>query len=191
MKNGTMEKIIKELLVEIGEDPEREGLKKTPERVAKAWGHLTRGYHEDPQKVINSAIFADENREMVLLKDIDFFSLCEHHLLPFFGKAQVAYIPDQRIIGLSKLARLVEIFSRRLQVQERLTRQVAQALQEALKPQGVAVIMEAEHLCMQMRGVEKQNSVAVTSCMEGVFRDNPATRAELLNLIAHGGKRPF
>jgi GTP cyclohydrolase I len=186
-----MEEIIKELLVEIGEDPEREGLKKTPERVARAWGHLTKGYDEDPLEVIHGAIFEEENREMVLLKDIDFFSMCEHHLLPFFGKAQVAYIPDRRIIGLSKLARLVEVFSRRLQVQERLTRQIAQALQDALKPQGVAVIMEAEHLCMQMRGVEKQNSVAVTSCMEGVFRDNPATRAELLNLISHGGKRLF
>jgi GTP cyclohydrolase I len=191
MKNGTMEEIIKDLLLGIGEDPEREGLKKTPQRATRAWAHLTKGYQEDPHELIKSAIFQEENREMVLLKDIDFFSLCEHHLLPFFGKAQVAYIPDRQIIGLSKLARLVDVFARRLQVQERLTRQIAQALQDALKPQGVAVIMEAEHLCMQMRGVEKQNSVAVTSCMEGVFRDNPATRAELLNLIQHGGKRAF
>jgi GTP cyclohydrolase I len=186
-----MEKLIRELLREVGEDPEREGLKKTPERVARAWSFLTRGYREDPAALIASAIFEEENHEMVLLKEVDFFSMCEHHLMPFFGKAHVAYIPDRRIVGLSKLARLVEVFSRRLQVQERLTRQIAETLQKELRPLGVAVVMEAEHLCMQMRGVEKQNSVAVTSCMLGVFRDNLATRSELLNLIGHGQRRTF
>jgi len=186
-----MEELIKKLLEELGEDPEREGLRKTPERVAKSWKYITRGYGEDPAALIHGAIFEEEVREMVLLKDIDFFSVCEHHLLPFIGKAQVAYIPNRRIVGLSKLARLVDVFARRLQVQERLTRQIAETLQAELRPQGVAVIMEAEHLCMQMRGVEKQNSVAVTSCMLGVFRDNLATRSELLNLLSHGQRRAF
>ena len=186
-----MEDLIRDLLIALGENPERDGLKKTPERVTRAWAHLTKGYAQDPKDFINGAIFEEDSTEMVLLKDIDFFSMCEHHLMPFFGKAQVAYIPDRRIIGLSKLARVVEVFARRLQVQERLTRQIAETLQEELKPQGVAVIMEAEHLCIQMRGVEKQNSVAVTSCMLGVFRENLATRSELLNLISHGQKRAF
>jgi GTP cyclohydrolase I len=186
-----MENLVRRILQEMGEDPEREGLKKTPERVARAWGFLTRGYQQDPAALISSAIFEEENQEMVLLKEIDFFSMCEHHLMPFFGKAHVAYIPDHRIVGLSKLARLVDVFARRLQVQERLTRQIAETLQNELKPQGVAVVMQAEHLCMQMRGVEKQNSVAVTSCMLGVFKDNLATRSELLNLIGQGQKRTF
>lgn len=186
-----MEELIRELLVKIGEDPNREGLKSTPGRVARAWKHLTQGYDTDPREVINGAVFQEENSEMVLLKNVDFFSMCEHHLLPFFGKAHVAYIPDKKIIGLSKMARLVEVYSRRLQVQERLTTQVAETLQEVLSPQGVAVIMEAEHLCMQMRGVEKQNSIAVTSCMLGSFRDNHSTRSELLNLIGHGQRRQF
>jgi len=186
-----MEELIRELLVKIGEDPEREGLERTPGRVARAWKYLTKGYEEDPREVINGAVFREGNNEMVLLKNVDFFSMCEHHLLPFFGKAHVAYIPDKKIIGLSKMARLVEVYSRRLQVQERLTRQVAETLQEVLAPEGVAVIMEAEHLCMQMRGVEKQNSIAVTSCMLGAFRDNHATRSELLNLIGHGQRRQF
>jgi GTP cyclohydrolase I len=186
-----MEKLIRQLLSDLGEDPDREGLKKTPERVARAWSFLTRGYREDPSALIAGAIFEEENQEMVLLKEIDFFSMCEHHLMPFFGKAHVAYIPDRRIVGLSKLARLVELYARRLQVQERLTRQIAETLQHELRPLGVAVVMEAEHLCMQMRGVEKQNSVAVTSCMLGAFRDNLATRSELLNLIGHGQRRTF
>ena len=186
-----MEQLIRQLLRELGEDPEREGLKKTPERVARAWSFLTHGYEQDPKALIASAIFEEDNQEMVLLKEIDFYSMCEHHLMPFFGKAHVAYIPNRRIVGLSKLARLVEIYARRLQVQERLTRQIAETLQEELQPQGVAVIMEAEHLCMQMRGVEKQNSVAVTSCMLGVFKDQLATRSELLTLIGHGQKRTF
>ncbi len=186
-----MEKLIRQLLTDLGEDPDREGLKKTPERVARAWTFLTRGYKEDPRALISSAIFEEENQEMVLLKEVDFFSMCEHHLMPFFGKAHVAYIPDRRIVGLSKLARLVDVFARRLQVQERLTRQIAETLQSELRPLGVAVVMEAEHLCMQMRGVEKQNSVAVTSCMLGVFRDNLATRSELLNLISPGQRRSF
>jgi len=186
-----MEKLIAELLKQLGENPQREGLQRTPARVAKAWAYLTKGYQEDPRAVINGAVFAEENSEMVLLKNIDFFSMCEHHLLPFFGKAHVAYIPDKKIIGLSKMARLVEVYARRLQVQERLTTQVAETLQSELAPQGVAVIMEAEHLCMQMRGVEKQNSIAVTSCMLGAFRDNHSTRSELLNLIGHGQRRQF
>jgi GTP cyclohydrolase IA len=186
-----MEQLIRQLLRELGEDPDREGLKKTPERVARAWSFLTRGYEQDPKALIASALFEEENQEMVLLKAVDFYSMCEHHLMPFFGKAHVAYIPDRRIVGLSKLARLVEIYARRLQVQERLTRQIAETLQEELLPQGVAVVMEAEHLCMQMRGVEKQNSIAVTSCMLGVFKDQLATRSELLTLIGHGQKRTF
>jgi GTP cyclohydrolase I len=186
-----MEKIIYDLLEAVGENPDREGLRRTPARVAKAWGFLTKGYAEDPKRLINGAVFEEDNSEMVLLKNVDFFSMCEHHLLPFFGKAHVAYIPDRKIIGLSKLARLVEVYSRRLQVQERLTRQVAETIQAELSPLGVAVIMEAEHLCMQMRGVEKQNSVAVTSCMLGEFQNNHSTRTELLNLIGHGQRRQF
>lgn len=186
-----MEKLIYSLLQEIGEDPEREGLAQTPARVARAWKYLTKGYAEDPAEMIHKAIFEEENKEMVLVKDIDFFSLCEHHLLPFFGKAQVAYIPDRRIVGLSKLARLVEVYSRRLQVQERMTREIAETLQRELQPLGVAVVIEAEHLCMQMRGVEKQNTIAVTSCMLGIFENNPATRNEFMNLLQHGGRRAF
>ena len=182
-----MEELVTKLLQAIGEDTSREGLKHTPTRVVQAWKFLTKGYSVDPRAMIGQAIFREDNSEMVLLKNIDFFSVCEHHMIPFFGKAQVAYIPDGRIIGLSKLARLVEIYSRRLQIQERLTRQIAETLNAELSPVGVGVIMEAEHLCMKMRGVEKQNSVAVTSCMLGIFRENPATRSELLSLIGHGG----
>ena len=176
---------IRRLLEEIGEDPEREGLLKTPERVAEAYQYLTRGYGENPRDVIDDALFTEDNKEMVLLRDVDFYSLCEHHLLPFFGKCHLAYIPGHKIIGLSKLARLVEVFARRLQVQERLTAQIASMIEEVLQPQGVGVVMEATHLCMQMRGVEKQNSIAVTSTMLGVFKDNPGTRAEFLDLIHH------
>jgi len=181
---------IRQMLKEIGEDPQREGLLKTPERVAESLEFLTKGYHEDPAKVINGAMFTEDNKEMVVLRDVDFFSLCEHHLLPFFGKCHLAYIPNNRIIGLSKLARVVDFYSRRLQVQERLTKQIADMIQNALQPQGVAVVMEAEHLCMQMRGVEKQNSVAVTSTLLGVFKDNPCTRSEFLDLIRHPFAKP-
>ncbi|MBI5868370.1 MAG: GTP cyclohydrolase I FolE [candidate division Zixibacteria bacterium] len=176
---------IRQMIKEIGEDPTREGLLKTPERVAQSLEFLTRGYHEDPKKVINGAVFTEDNKEMVLLRDVDFYSMCEHHLLPFFGKCHLAYIPNTKIIGLSKLARVVDLYSRRLQVQERLTKQIADTIQDALDPLGVAVVIEAEHLCMQMRGVEKQNSVAVTSALLGVFKNDPCTRGEFLDLIRH------
>ena len=169
--------------MEIGENPERPGLARTPERVAKAMRYLTSGYKQNPREVINGAIFPEENRDMVILKNVDLFSLCEHHLLPFFGKCHVGYIPDGRIIGLSKLARLIDIFARRLQVQERLTHEIAHTIREALNPKGVAVVVEAQHLCMQMRGVERQNSVAVTSSMLGAFQENYATREEFMQLI--------
>jgi len=178
-----MEVLIYELLKEIGEDPHREGLLKTPERVARAWHFLTRGYEQDIETVINGAVFEEKYNEMVMVKNIDFFSICEHHLLPFYGKAHIAYIPDGKIIGLSKLPRIVEVFSRRLQVQERLTQQIAETLNEILEPAGVAVVMEAKHLCMIMRGVEKLNSIATTSAMVGVFRENERTRQEFLSLI--------
>jgi GTP cyclohydrolase I len=174
---------IRTLLQEIGEDPNREGLLRTPERVAESLRFLTRGYQQDADEIINDALFIEENNEMVVVRDVDFFSLCEHHLLPFFGRCHIAYIPNHKIIGLSKLARLVEMFSRRLQVQERLTRQIADTIAASLDPLGVAVVMEAEHLCMQMRGVEKQNSLAVTSTMLGVFRESAVTRSEFLELI--------
>lgn len=178
-----LESTIRTLLTQIGEDPEREGLLKTPARVAESMKFLTRGYNQNIDELLNGALFTEENKEMVVVRDIDFFSLCEHHLLPFFGKCHVAYIPDHKIIGLSKLPRIVDMFARRLQVQERLTKQIADTINEAVKPLGVAVVMEAEHLCMQMRGVEKQNSVALTSTMLGVFKDCPMTRAEFLDLI--------
>jgi GTP cyclohydrolase I len=174
---------VRALLRTLGEDPDREGLLKTPERVTRALAFLTKGYAEDPAAILNSALFTEEYSEMILLKDLDFFTLCEHHMLPFFGKAHVAYIPSNRILGLSKLARLFEVFARRLQVQERLTTQVATSLMEAIDPQGVGVVVEAEHLCMRMRGVEKQNSVVVTSCMLGTFRSRQETREEFMTLI--------
>jgi GTP cyclohydrolase I len=178
-----MEGLIRDLLKELGEDPYREGLAKTPERVAKALGFLTSGYGKTVADVLNGAVFSEPYDEMVVVKDIDVYSLCEHHLLPFFGKAHVAYLPAGRILGLSKIARLVDMFARRLQVQERLTTQIAEALQEAVQPAGVAVVIEACHFCMMMRGVEKQNSQAVTSCMLGAFRDCKETREEFLQLI--------
>jgi GTP cyclohydrolase I len=179
-----LKELIQRLLVELGEDPAREGLQKTPERVEAALRFLTSGYDQDVTEILNGAVFVeDKYDEMVLVKDIDFYSLCEHHLLPLFGKAHVAYIPNRRILGLSKLPRLVEMFSRRLQVQERLTTQIAQTLYDALKPKGVGVVVEAVHLCMLMRGVEKQNSKAVTSAMLGGFRDRAETRAEFLELL--------
>jgi GTP cyclohydrolase IA len=175
---------VRAVLRHIGEDPEREGLKRTPVRVVQALEFLCRGYREDPKVAINGAVFAEEEyQEIILCKDLDFYSLCEHHLLPFFGKAHVAYLPKRRIIGLSKLARLVEIYARRLQVQERLTTQIAQTLMEELEPLGAAVVLEAEHLCMRMRGVEKQNSFVTTSAMLGVFRTHFETRQEFMNLL--------
>jgi GTP cyclohydrolase IA len=167
----------------VGDDIERDGLAKTPERVEKALRYLTSGYGKDAKDILNDALFVEEYDEMVVVKDIDFFSLCEHHLLPFMGKCHVAYMPRHKILGLSKIPRLVEMYSRRLQVQERLTTQIANTLHEELQPRGVAVVMEALHLCMLMRGVEKQNSKAVTSSMLGAFRDRPETRAEFMELI--------
>src|ERR687888_362786 len=178
-----MQDLIRRLLVEIGEDPDREGLVRTPLRVEKAMRFLTSGYAANIDKVLNDALFSVDYSEMVIVKDIDFYSLCEHHLLPFFGKCHVAYIPSDRVIGLSKIPRLVDVFARRLQVQERLTQQVADTIRDAINPLGVAVVVEATHLCMAMRGVEKQNSFAVTSAMLGAFRDQGRTRMEFLELI--------
>ena len=178
---------VRTLLDGLGEDPTREGLVKTPERVAKALRFLTSGYDRDVDSVINDALFTVDYSEMVIVKDIDFYSLCEHHLLPFFGRCHVAYVPHGKVIGLSKLPRLVEVFSRRLQVQERLTSQIAETIAAKANPLGVAVVVEATHLCMAMRGVEKQNSVALTSAMHGVFRTDARTRLEFLNLLRLGG----
>jgi len=175
--------LVKDLLKELGEDPKREGLVKTPARVARMYEFLTRGYHEDVRQVLNDAVFAEKYNEMVIVKDIDFYSLCEHHLVPFYGKCHIAYIPNGKIVGLSKLPRIVEVFARRLQVQERLTQQIADTLFKYLKPQGVGVVIEARHLCMMMRGVEKQNSVATTSAMLGTFRHDVKTRTEFLTLL--------
>jgi len=181
-----IEDAVRVLLRHLGENPDREGLKRTPERVVRALEFLTRGYREDPKAAINGAFFEEEYSEMILCKDLDFYALCEHHMLPFMGKAHVAYLPKRRIIGLSKLARMVDIYARRLQVQERLTTQIAQTLMEELDPLGVAVVLEAEHLCMRMRGVEKQNSWVTTSAMLGVFRTNHETRQEFMNLLRSG-----
>ena len=169
----------------IGENPERDGLKRTPLRVAKSWEFLTQGYQKDPKDVLNGALFEAKSDEMVIVKDIDFYSLCEHHLLPFFGKCHIAYLPVKRVIGLSKLARLVDVYARRLQVQERMTHQIAATLEELVRPQGVGVVVEAQHLCMMMRGVQKQNSYAITSAMLGRFREDARTRVEFLDLIRH------
>jgi len=178
-----MQDLIRTLLSELGEDPRREGLRDTPKRVEKALKFLTSGYQADIDQVLNNALFTVDYSEMVIVKDIDFYSLCEHHLLPFFGKFHVAYVPSTKVIGLSKIPRLVDVFARRLQVQERLTNQIADTIQEKIHPLGVAVVMEATHLCMAMRGVEKQNSVAVTSAMNGAFRNNARTRLEFLELV--------
>ncbi|MCZ7556321.1 MAG: GTP cyclohydrolase I FolE [Bacteroidia bacterium] len=180
------EHLITGILTRIGEDPGREGLLKTPHRVAKAWHFLTRGYHQNIEEVLNGAIFEEEYNEMVIVKDIDYYSMCEHHLLPFFGKCHVAYIPNKKIVGLSKIPRIVDVFAQRLQVQERMTQQIADALQQALQPMGVAVVCEGRHMCMMMRGVQKQNSVATTSEMLGAFRSNSKTREEFLRLINTG-----
>ena len=184
---AAVEDAVRLVLRHVGEDPEREGLRLTPTRVLHALEFLTRGYKEDPKVAINGAVFSEEEyQEIILCKDLDFYSLCEHHLLPFFGKAHLAYLPNRRIIGLSKLARLVEIYARRLQVQERLTTQIAHTLMEEIEPLGVAVVLEAEHLCMRMRGVEKQNSYVTTSAMLGVFRTNTETRQEFMQLLRNG-----
>ncbi|MBQ5753256.1 MAG: GTP cyclohydrolase I FolE [Alistipes sp.] len=174
----------REVLRLLGEDPEREGLIKTPERVAKAWSFLTKGYDEDPIAILQSAMFREEYKQMVVVKDIELFSVCEHHMLPFVGKAHVAYIPNGKITGLSKIARVVECFARRLQVQERLTVQIRDSIQEALDPMGVAVVIEASHMCMQMRGVEKQDSATTTSAFTGIFLSDPRTREEFMSLIS-------
>ncbi|MCP5063021.1 MAG: GTP cyclohydrolase I FolE [Ignavibacteriae bacterium] len=173
------------ILEQIGEDPNREGLLKTPERVANAYQHLTSGYTKDIDKVLNGAIFTEKYDEMIIVKDIEFYSLCEHHMIPFYGKVHVAYIPNGKIVGLSKIPRIVEVFARRLQVQERMTQQIGNTINEYLKPMGVAVVAEAHHLCMMMRGVEKQSSSTITSAMFGAFEKNSKTRTEFLDLISH------
>ena len=178
-----IERITKQLLKDIGEDPNREGLLKTPSRVAKAWQFFSKGYTQSIDELINNAIFNEDAKDMVIVRDIEFFSLCEHHLIPFFGKAHVGYIPNGKVIGLSKIPRIIDMFSRRLQVQERLTHQVADALKNVLNPKGVAVVMEGRHMCMQMRGVEKQNSFTSTSAMSGQFKKSSETRSEFLAII--------
>src|SRR3954466_4720026 len=190
VQTASMADLLREVLSRIGEDPDREGLSPTPERAAAAFQYLTRGYNEDPETLLRSALFTVDYDEMVIVKDIEMFSLCEHHILPFFGKVHIAYIPNGKVIGLSKLPRLVEIFSRRLQVQERMTTQIAETIQEVIQPQGVGVIVEARHLCMMMRGVEKQHSSAVTSAMLGVFRDLD-TRTEFLSLVRQKAPNGF
>ncbi len=182
-----LENPVRRILEGVGEDPEREGLLKTPERVAKAMRFLTGGYELDPRAVLEKALFREDYREMILVKDIEVYSLCEHHMLPFFGKAHIAYIPDGRIVGLSKLPRVVDVFARRLQVQERLTVQIRDAIQEVLRPSGVAVVIEARHMCMVMRGVQKQHSATTTSAMSGIFLENQPTRDEFMRLIGHSG----
>ncbi|UCG51948.1 MAG: GTP cyclohydrolase I FolE [Candidatus Latescibacterota bacterium] len=182
-KKDRAAELIRELLAEIGEDPAREGLLLTPGRVSEALRYFTQGYRIDIDEIIEDAVFKEKQEEMVLLKDVDFYSLCEHHLVPFFGKCHIAYIPRERIIGLSKLARIVDVFARRLQVQERMTREIAHAIERHVKPRGVAVVIEAQHLCMMMRGVEKQNSIATTSTVLGDFKENAATRMEFFSLL--------
>jgi GTP cyclohydrolase I len=181
--NKNITKLIEKLLQEVGEDPTREGLLKTPARVAKSWAYFSRGYNQDLDDVVNNAIFHETSKDMIVVRDVEFFSQCEHHLLPFFGKAHVGYIPNGKVIGLSKIPRIIDMYARRLQVQERLTHQIANAIKEVLKPNGVAVVMEGRHMCMQMRGVEKQNSLATTSTMLGRFRESVRTRNEFMYLI--------
>jgi GTP cyclohydrolase I len=178
-----LDTVVHEMLSRLGQDTERDGLLKTPDRVARSLTFLTSGYHMDPREVVGSALFEAEYDEMVVVRDVELYSLCEHHMLPFFGRAHIAYLPGDKIVGLSKLARLVEVYARRLQVQERLTTEIANAINDILEPKGVAVVVEARHLCMMMRGVEKQNSFAVTSCMLGQFRTDARTRSEFLSLI--------
>lgn len=184
MNKSKMLNLVKDLLLEIGEDPNREGLFNTPKRVSEAYEFLTKGYDQNIEDVLNDAIFTEKYDEMVLVKNIDFYSLCEHHMLPFYGKVHVAYIPNGKIVGLSKIPRIVDVFARRLQVQERMTQQIADTIDKYLQPVGVAVVSEAYHMCMMMRGVEKQNSSATSSAMHGVFKDDARTRTEFLNLIS-------
>src|SRR3954467_7952634 len=191
IQNATLAELTREMLLRLGEDPQREGLLRTPERMAQAMEFLTKGYQEDPQEILRGALFTEEYDEMVIVKDVEMFSLCEHHLLPFFGKVHVAYIPNGKVIGLSKIPRLVDTFARRLQVQERLTTQIAETIQNAINPIGVGVVIEARHLCMMMRGVEKQHSSAVTSSMLGCFRQEQETREEFLSLIRSGKPNGF
>jgi GTP cyclohydrolase IA len=183
LTSSSFEDLVREMIVRLGEDPTREGLLRTPERVHKAYEFLAKGYQEDPEAMLKKALFTVTYDEMVIVKDVEMFSLCEHHMLPFFGKVHVAYIPKGKVVGLSKIPRLIEIFARRLQIQERLTTQIAETIQHAIEPQGVGVVIEARHLCMMMRGVEKQHSAAVTSSMLGCFRDSQETRTEFLSLI--------
>tara|TARA_Y100000590_G_scaffold461215_1_gene622267 strand:- start:2544 stop:3134 length:591 start_codon:yes stop_codon:yes gene_type:complete len=182
LSGASFESLVNEMIRRLGDDPDREGLKKTPERVSKSMAFLTSGYDMDPKDVVNDALFEDAHRDMVMVKDIDMYSLCEHHLLPFFGKVHIAYIPKGKIIGLSKTARLVEVFSRRFQIQERLTEQIAQAVDELIEPEGAGVVVEAYHLCMMMRGVQKQNSKTITSAVRGSFLEDQMTRNEFLRL---------
>ncbi len=184
MNYEVIEKLVHGLIQEVGEDPAREGLKKTPHRVAKAYEFLTQGYRKDIKEVLNGAVFNEKYDEMVIVKDIDFYSMCEHHLLPFYGKVHIAYIPDGKIVGLSKIPRIVDVFARRLQVQERMTQEIGATLEEYLIPRGVAVVVEAYHMCMMMRGVQKQNSITTTSAMHGIFKEDARTRAEFLDLIS-------
>ena len=181
-----LESLTEDLLRQIGEDPKREGLKRTPDRVARSWMTFAKGYKQTPEEVVGDAIFKEKCDEMVIINNIDFYSVCEHHLIPFFGKAHVAYIPNGKVVGLSKIPRIVDVFARRLQVQERMTQQIAKTLNEVLSPRGVAVVIEANHMCMQMRGVEKQNAYTTTSSMTGLFREDEKTRKEFLNIISVG-----
>ena len=183
LSEATYAELVREMIIRLGEDPDREGLERTPVRVEKAMQFLVKGYKEDPDALLRNALFSVNYDEMVIVKDVEMFSLCEHHLLPFFGKVHVAYIPNGRVIGLSKIPRLIELFSRRLQIQERLTTKIAETIQKVIEPQGVGVVIEARHLCMMMRGVEKQHSAAVTSSMLGCFRQEEETRSEFLSLI--------
>lgn len=185
-RKSAIEKSVRQILTNIGENPDREGLQRTPDRVARMYQELMAGYHTDPVKLINDALFSVDYNEMVVVKDIDFYSLCEHHLLPFLGKAHVAYIPDKKVVGLSKIPRIVEMFGRRLQVQERMTQQIADFINEVLQPQGVAVVVEGVHMCMMMRGIKKANASMITSAIRGVFKEDPKTRAEFMN---HIGRR--
>ncbi len=184
MNHDKVEKLIHELLLEMGEDPQREGLIKTPKRVARAWEYITKGYTQDVQEVINGAVFHENARGMVIVRDIEFYSMCEHHLLPFFGVAHIGYIPDKKLLGISKLPRIVDVFARRLQLQERLTQQIADTLYEILEPKGLGVVLEARHMCMQMRGVEKSQSITTTSAVLGEMHDDAETRSEFLKMIS-------
>ena len=186
MNIENVSRLLRELIVEIGEDPEREGLERTPYRAAKAWEHLCSGYHQSPEDVINGAVFESASNNMIILKNIEVYSLCEHHMLPFFGKVHIGYIARDKVLGVSKLARISDLFARRLQIQERLTAQIARAVMDNTKAEGVGVVMECKHLCMMMRGVEKQNTVMTTSSVLGSFHDDEATRLEFLNLIHTG-----